>query len=72
MVVVDGEIVVDRTRSASEGMFTRVKWADVVKSVRETAERLRKKQPDWDKAETSSYDRLTDTLGLADTMAKEY
>lgn len=71
MVLVDGEVVVDKTRPVSEGAFTRVKWTEEVKRVRESSERMKARISDWNTAEEAGYTRIRDIIGLTDEVCVE-
>ncbi|KAG8905187.1 hypothetical protein FRB99_000552 [Tulasnella sp. 403] len=70
MVFVDGEIVVDKNRSKSDGVFTRVDWSTVVSDVRGALERVRARI-DNDKEE-ESYAKLAGMLDLHRRSIDDY
>ncbi|KAG8905189.1 hypothetical protein FRB99_000554 [Tulasnella sp. 403] len=70
MVIVDGEVVVDKSRAKADGVFTRVDWSTAVSDVRGALERVRAKIDDT--KEEKSYMELADMLGLHAKSTDDY
>ena len=64
MVVVDGEVVVDKSRPAAEGVYTRVRWTDEVRRVQESLKRLDAKISDFPAMESKTYANMQQSMGL--------